>query len=137
MVPGRPRLDGEPRDEQRGCDVVGQVGDDAHRTTTEKRPRIEGERIRGDDFETAGIMFGDLPQRRDGALVAFDRDHAGGAECQERARKAAGTRADLQHRHAGECSRGAGYARREIEVEQEILSEGFFGDEVMPANNFA
>ena len=29
VVPGRPRLDGEPADQQRGRDVVGQVGDDA------------------------------------------------------------------------------------------------------------
>ena len=31
VVPGRPRLGGEPADEQRGRDVVGQVGDDARR----------------------------------------------------------------------------------------------------------
>ena len=86
---------------------------------------------RGVDAVLARALEPDHGERR------LREDHAGGAECQERARKAAGTRADLQHRHAGECSRGAGYARREIEVEQEILSEGFFGDEVMPANNFA
>ena len=46
VVPGRPRLGAEPGDEQRRGDVVGQVGDDAHRAARQQRPRIEGERVR-------------------------------------------------------------------------------------------
>ena len=42
VVPRRPRLDGEPRDQKRGGDVVRQIGDDAHRRALEARARIEG-----------------------------------------------------------------------------------------------
>ena len=37
-------------------------------------PRIEVERVAGDDVEAAGIARGDLGERRERALVALDRD---------------------------------------------------------------
>ena len=49
VVPGRPRLGGEPDDQQRGRDVVGQVGDDARRAAAEIRPRVELQRVAGHD----------------------------------------------------------------------------------------
>ena len=60
VVPGRPRLDGEPRDEQRGRDVVGQVGDDADRAAAEIGPRVEFQRVAGHDRQPARIVLGDL-----------------------------------------------------------------------------
>ena len=56
VVPRRPRLGGQPADQQRGGDVVGQVGDDARGLAVEIRPRIEFERVACDDVEPAGIM---------------------------------------------------------------------------------
>ena len=41
VVPGRPRLGGQPADQQRGRDVVGQVGDDARARAAQMRARIE------------------------------------------------------------------------------------------------
>ena len=76
IVPGRPRLERQPGDQQRGRDVVGQVGDDADRAAVEIGRRIDLQRVAGDDIEPAGIMRRDLLQRRDGALVALDRDDA-------------------------------------------------------------
>jgi hypothetical protein len=81
-------------DEQSGGDVVGQVGDDAARAAPKRGRGSKVSASAGDDVETAGIMFGDLLQSGDCALVAFDRDHAGGAERQQCAREAARTGAD-------------------------------------------
>ena len=106
-------------------------------TAFEARARIERERVRRDDVEAPGIVLGDLLQRRNGALIALDGDHASGAECQQCARQAARPRTDFQHRHAGERTRRAPDARGQVEVEKEILSERFSGDEIMPANDVA
>jgi hypothetical protein len=76
-------------------------------------------------------------ERRDGTLVALDRDHPLGAERQQRAGEPAGAGTDLQHRDAGERSRRPGDACSEVEIEQKILTERFLGDETMPANDFA
>ena len=65
VVPGRPRLAGQPGDQQRGGDVVGQVGDDARRRAAEMWARIVVERVAGDDLEPAGIALGDLGERGD------------------------------------------------------------------------
>src|SRR5580704_7680495 len=82
IVPGWPRLDGEPGYEQRGGDVVGQVGDDAHWIVTQLGSRVEGERVRGDDIETSRVMFGNFLQGGERAVVALDRNHAGDAQRQ-------------------------------------------------------
>ena len=68
-------------------------------------------------------MRGDLLQGGDGAIVALDRDDAGGAERQQRAGEAAGPGSDLEHRGAGERLGGACNPFGEIEVEQKILSK--------------
>ena len=96
-IPRRPRLGGQPADQQRGRDVVGQVGDDARRRAVELRSRIEVERVAGDDLEPAGIVRGDLRERGDGALVALDRDHPPRAVGEQRAGEPAGPGTDLDH----------------------------------------
>src|SRR5580700_3578880 len=60
-----------------------------------------------------------------------------GAERQQRAREAAGSRPDLVHRGARKRFSGAGNALGEIEVEQEVLAEGFFRCETVAANDIA
>ena len=82
-------------------------------------------------------MLGDILERRDGALIALDRDHALGAERQQGAGKPAGAGTDLQHGDAGECFRRPRDACGQVEIEQKILAERFLGDEPMPANDFA
>ena len=67
--------------------------------------RVERQRVRCDDVEPAGIALGDFAQGRDRALVALDGDDAGGAEREQRARQAARSGADFEHRGAGELSR--------------------------------
>ena len=72
-------------------------------------------------------MRGDLGERRDRALVALDRDDAGGAFGEQRARQPARARADLDHRDAVERSGGARDAAGQVEIEQEILAERLAG----------
>ena len=119
---------GEPGDQQRGRDVVGQVGDDARRCAAEMRARIERRaRRRRSTVEAAGIARGDLRERRDRAVVALDRDDAPRALREQRARQSAGPGADLDHVDAVERAGGARDAGGEIEVEQEVLAERFPG----------
>ena len=63
------------------------------------------ERVAVDDLEPAGIVRGDLGQRRERALVALDRDHAPRAVREQRAREPAGARADLDHRRRRRAAR--------------------------------
>ena len=64
-----------------------------------------------DDIEAVRIERGDFLQGGDRPFVALDRDHAGGAERQQRAREPARSGADFEYGHAVERSRGAGDAR--------------------------
>ncbi len=138
VVPGRPRLDADPGDEQSGGDVVGQVGDDAYRAAIEARARVEGERVRRDDVEAAGIAFGDLLQCRNARASSRSTAITRAApSAKQRAGEAARPGADFQYRHACQRSRRACDARGEIEIEKEILSERFSGDETMAANDVA
>ena len=99
--------------------------------------RIERERVCRDDLEPAGVMAGNFLKSRNCARVALHRNHASSAERQQRAREAARSGADFQHGHACKLARCARDAAGEIEIEQEILSQRFFGDETVPANDFA
>ena len=135
IVPWRPWLDGKPLHQQCGGDVVGQVGDDAHRAGGHERARIEGEGVALDDIETAGIVRGDIRERGNRPYVALDRDHPAGAFGDQRAGQATRSGPDLDHRHAVEPAAGAGDPRGEIEVEQEILAERFSGRELVTADD--
>ena len=84
-----------------------------------------------------GIVRGDLRERGDRARVALDRDDAAGAFGEQRAGEAAGPGPDLDHGHAVERTGGAGDARGQIEVEQEILAERFPGGQTVAADDLA
>ncbi len=107
VVPGRPRLDREPVHQQRGRDVVGQVGNDLRWLAAEHRARIEALRVGVHDLEPPGITLRNVVERRQRALVAFDGDDAPGAQRQQRARQAAGAGADLDDGGAFERTCGA------------------------------
>ena len=137
VVPGRPRLDREPVDQQSGGDVVGQVGDDFCAFAAEHRARIEALRVGVHDLQPAGITLRNIVERRQRALVALDRDDALGAQRQQRARQSAGAGADLDHGGALQRARGACDPRGEVEVEQEILAERFACRQGVFANDVA
>ena len=76
VVPGRPWLDGEPGDQERGGDIVGQVRDDARAATREPLERIEVEGVAGHHIEAPGIARSDFRKRSHRAVIAFDCDDA-------------------------------------------------------------
>src|SRR5690242_17506003 len=82
-------------------------------------------------------MPDNLAERGDRSLIALDRDNARSALRQQRAREPAWPGTDLQHRDAVERTCGARDPTGEIEVEQEVLSEGLAGGKAVPANNLA
>jgi hypothetical protein len=106
-------------------DIIGQVGDDPGAFTAELGAGIEGLRVGVHDIEPAGIALGDRIERRQRAFVALDRNHPPGTQRQQCACQPAGPGADLNDRSAFERPRSARDPRRQIEVEQEILTERF------------
>ena len=96
VVPGRPRLDANPRNEQGGGNVVWKVGDDTRRPMIEARARIECQGIGRNHVKAPGISLGDFVQRGDCALIALHRDHPIGAERKQRTGKSARPGADLE-----------------------------------------
>ncbi len=137
IVPRRPGLDAKPLHEERGRDVVRQVGDDAHRAGRKTLARIEAESVGRHNVEPVRIERGNLLQGGNGPFVALDRDHTGGAERQQSAGESARSGTDFQHGNAGEFSRRARDARGEVQVEQEILSERFPRHETVLADHLA
>ena len=126
----------EPAEQQRRCDVVGQVGDDLARGCGEGR-RVEVERVAGDDLQPAGKGGGKLAQCRKTARVALDRDDMGGAFGKQRAGQPAGAGADLDDVGGVERTRGAGDAARQVEVEEEVLAEPALGGDAVPGDDLA
>src|SRR5438477_6540540 len=85
-----------------------------------------------DDFQLSGISGCNLLEGREGALVAFDRNHASSLS-EEGARQSTRTGPDLDNRHVVERSARPCNPCREIEVQQEILAERLLGAEpVLP-----
>jgi hypothetical protein len=80
---------------------------------------------------------GDLPQGRNRAFIAFDRDDTGSAQRQQCAGQSARSRSDFQNGCSRQRLSGAGDAGGEVEVEQEILAERFSRDDAVPANDVA
>ena len=137
VVPWRPRLDGQPVDQKRGRDVVGQVGDDFCLGAAEQRTRIERLRVGADNLEPSRIMFRNFLQRAQRAFVALDGDDAPRAERQQGAGQSARAGADLDDCRIFQRAGGAGDPRGQIEVEQEVLSERFAGRQRMLTNDLA
>ncbi len=82
-------------------------------------------------------MRGDLGQRVQAAPVALDGDDARGAGGKQRPRQPARTGPHLDHGHPGEVAGGAGDARRQVEIEQEILAECLQRRQPVPRDHLA
>src|SRR5262245_2959536 len=74
---------------------------------------------------------------RDGAAVAFNRDDMRSTFGDKRARQTAGAGPNFKNGDAVEWSGGARDATGQIEVEQEILTERFFGRKIMAPDDLA
>ncbi len=116
----------EPLDQQRGRDVVGQVGDDADPAGAELG---EGELagVRLDQLEAPARGLGKLLERLDAARVALDRDHPRRAGREQGPGQAAGAGSDLDH---GAPAQIAGRRRdpaEQLGIEQEMLAEPLVG----------
>src|SRR5262249_36853678 len=116
VVPGRPRLEREPADQQRSGNVVGQVRNDARGGAAEER-RTEVGGIPANDPGASRIPRSDLVERGDRAVVAFDRDHPARAGGEKRTGEAARPGTDLDGVHALERTRRARDASGELEIE--------------------
>ena len=98
---------------------------------------VERQRVARDDGEPARIVRGDLRERRDGALVALDRDHAAAPSASSARVSPPGPGTDLDHRDAVERAGGARDAAGQVEVEQEILAERFARGEAVAPDDVA
>ena len=120
----------EPPDQQRRCHVIGQVRDDPARRHAEAAG-VRFERVGEDHGQAAGKRGLQFGQGWPAALVALDGDHLPGAHFQQRAREAAGPRADLDDGALGEIAGGARDAAGEVEIEQEMLAKRAAGAEAV------
>ena len=73
----------QPAQEQRGADIVGQVGDDV-RAVADLGALVDRKRIGLDDPQLARISSCQLGERRDAAAVPLDRDHLAPASSKAR-----------------------------------------------------
>jgi hypothetical protein len=94
-------------------------------------------RIARDYMEAPGVMRRDLAERRDGPRVTLDGDDLPRPLRQQRAGEPARTRTDLDHGHAFEWAASAGNARRQVEVEEEVLAKRSFCRQSMPSDRLA
>ena len=129
-----PVFNGQPLDQQRRPDIVGQVGGNG-RARRQQRGFVHLHRICVDHLQLAGIGLGNLCQRGQAARVALHRNHLGRAFHQQRPCQPARTGADFVHRLAFN-SGGAGDLAGEIEVEKKILSQRFFCRQAVHFNHF-
>ena len=125
----------KPSEQQRGGDVVGQVGDDLARRWAERR-RVNRQCVPSNEVEAPWICRPQLGEGGETAWVALDRDDAARAFSEQRTGQAAGTGADLDDRGLVERAGGAGDPARQVEVEEKILPvpalrrDGVSGDDL-------
>jgi hypothetical protein len=110
----------KPGEQQRGGDVVGQVGDDLTRRCGERR-RVDRQRVPSDGIEAPWICRRQLGEGGEAARVALDCDDTTRAFSEQRAGQTAGTGADLDDRGPVERPGRAGDPARQVEVEKKIL----------------
>src|SRR5262249_23618743 len=130
-------LEREPADQQRSGNVVGQVRNDARGGAAEERTRIEVESITGNDREASRIPRSDLVERRDRAVVAFDRDHPAPARAEKRTGEAGAPGPGAGGVHPPRRTRRARDASGEVEIEKKILAERLLGSETVSADHLA
>ena len=136
VEPRRPVVGRQPPDQERGADIVGQVGDDPRRTV-DFRTRIDPHRVALDDFQPAAALRDERIKRLDAAMILLDGDDLLRPVREQRARQAARSGSDLDHGDAVERPRRPRDAVDEIEIEQEILAERFLGAQVVFADDVA
>ena len=136
VVPGRPRLDRQPVDQQGGRDIVRQVGDDFCFAAVEQGRGSKAARRRGRSPAVPDNVSRYNRARQGRARRAQWRSRAA-----RRAPAAPASirrdRADLDHGGIFERTCGARDPRREIEIEQEILAERFARRQAVFANDVA
>ena len=120
----------KPFNQQRRRNVVGQVGHHAARRFPQPC-QINLQGVGGQDLQAAVGDGGDLGQCRHGPLVPFDGDHPRGAGLQQRPGKTAGAGADLDGGSLVKGAGGTGDAGRQVEIEKEMLAQGFAGGKTM------
>jgi hypothetical protein len=95
------------------------------------------ERIGLDDRQPSGIGGGDLVERRDAPRVALDRHQFSGAGREQRPRQSAGTGSDFDDGARAEIAGRACDSARQVQVEQEMLTERLARCEVVAADHIA
>src|SRR3546814_10243209 len=86
----------EPAGEQRGADIIREVGDDVIGAAG-GRVGVDRHRVAVDHGQPAIERLRQFAEEGQAAVVALDRDHPC-AGTEQRARQAAGTGTDLEHR---------------------------------------
>ena len=137
IVPGRPWLGSQPTNQQRGADIIGQVGDDAAALGTEMLRHVYFKCVTRYDVEAAGIARGYLLQSGDSALVALDGDDPARAQSEQSARQPARTGAYFDNRDVFKRLGGARDTRGQIQIVQEILSERLLRRQPVLADDLA
>jgi hypothetical protein len=112
----------KPGEQQRGGNVVGQVGDDLARRRGERR-RVDRQCVPRNEVEAPWICCRQLGEGCEAARVALDCDDVARAFSEQRAGQAAGAGADLDNRGLVERPGGARDPARQVEVEEKILPE--------------
>ena len=98
---------------------------------------MDFERVARQYFQPPRPACGDLRERGQASLVALDRDHLSRALREQRARQASRPGSDFDDDDAGQRSRGARDPTRQIEVEQEILSQRLPGVQAVRGDDLA
>jgi hypothetical protein len=126
----------EPSQKERSCNVIGQVRDDLAGFLTERR-RVDFEGITGDNFEATRINRGKLAERREATPIPLDRNNAACPGCEQCPRQTARAGPDLDDRRLVEPARRPRNPARQVEVEQEILTEAFVRGDPVSRDNLA
>ena len=126
----------QPAYEQRGADIVGQVGEDGERLAPHQLGMVELERITFDNPELTGEGVAQFGQCGQAAPVHLDCGHAG-TGTQQRAREPARTGAHLEHLPARKVTGNCRDPVEQMLVEQEILPQRLRCTEPVPSDDFA
>ena len=102
-----------------------------------QRALVDLQRVGFDHGETTGRGVREVLQQRQKARVLLDGDHATRVAFDQRARKAARARTDLDHRFAVEGAGEAHDLARDIQVEQEMLTEPLLREQAVLGQGFA
>ena len=126
----------KPPHQQGRRHIVGQIGHDPARARPEV-PRCNSKGIGFDQFEPPSGGRLQLAEGAESPGIHLDGNDTGRPFEQQGAREPARTRTDLDHRPFAQGRRGACYATRKVEVEQEVLAEALLRVEAMRRDGLA